>query len=377
MISPRLLGAGVTRYSSTRDRFRSPSESSGCGGAASRPGAAHNYPIVSIRRWHRPARNRRASSRVQPSATPSFAWTAEDRGHDHHGHPIVRRAYLSALTEALSTWHRRAGTRGESNTDAPTYPLHARLFDVFPALRDTFPAIRSRRRTRSPRSLRTIALERTGVAAADSGAASFERQLASGARRPTDISSATGADSRATTTSLPRRSYACSTRCARTPAFKAYYDALPIAGVDGIDPQPDEGNRRAGQRPREDRLVAHARSLSGYVTTADDQMLILVCSPTTGRCSPLSTGAERIAVRLAGSSCGARNSAQRARAGADPRGRRAARRRARGIARVARPRARGAGGLATDASGVGQLRDGRLRGEGERDQGAGVGTRRR
>jgi D-alanyl-D-alanine carboxypeptidase/D-alanyl-D-alanine-endopeptidase (penicillin-binding protein 4) len=60
----------------------------------------------------------------------------------------------------------------------------------------------------------------------------------------------------------------------KAPTFQAFYDALPIGGVDGtirnrMRGTPAEGNVRAKTGS-----VAQSRSLSGYVTTADQHMLI-------------------------------------------------------------------------------------------------------
>jgi D-alanyl-D-alanine carboxypeptidase/D-alanyl-D-alanine-endopeptidase (penicillin-binding protein 4) len=60
----------------------------------------------------------------------------------------------------------------------------------------------------------------------------------------------------------------------RHPEFRAFYDALPVAGVDGtiagrMRGTPAERNVRAKTG-----TVDKARSLSGYVTTADGEMLL-------------------------------------------------------------------------------------------------------
>jgi len=60
----------------------------------------------------------------------------------------------------------------------------------------------------------------------------------------------------------------------KAPTFQTFFDALPIGGVDGtirnrMKGTPAEGNVRAKTGS-----VAQSRSLSGYVTTADQHMLI-------------------------------------------------------------------------------------------------------
>ncbi len=60
---------------------------------------------------------------------------------------------------------------------------------------------------------------------------------------------------------------------ARRPEFEAYYDALPIAGVDGTLEQRMRGSRAAGNARAKTGYISNARALSGYVTTADGELL--------------------------------------------------------------------------------------------------------
>ena len=53
-----------------------------------------------------------------------------------------------------------------------------------------------------------------------------------------------------------------------------FYDALPIAGVDGSLRNRMKGTAAAGKIHAKTGSVANARSLSGYALTADNHMLI-------------------------------------------------------------------------------------------------------
>lgn len=60
---------------------------------------------------------------------------------------------------------------------------------------------------------------------------------------------------------------------ARRPEFAAYYDALPIAGVDGTLEFRMRGTRAAGNARAKTGFISNARALSGYVTTLDGELL--------------------------------------------------------------------------------------------------------
>ncbi len=60
----------------------------------------------------------------------------------------------------------------------------------------------------------------------------------------------------------------------KSPNFQVFYDALPIGGVDGTIRNRMKGTPAAGNVHAKTGSVAQSRSLSGYVTTADQHMLI-------------------------------------------------------------------------------------------------------
>src|SRR4029079_11911797 len=117
---------------------------------------------------------------------------------------------------------------------------------------------------------RTIALEKTGAGRPDSARAIVERQIASwGAAVPLE---AGGRDR----SGVSRYDYISPQTVVRildamrkSSSFNVFYDALPIAGVDGtirnrMKGTPAENNVRAKTGS-----VAQSRPLSGYATTAD------------------------------------------------------------------------------------------------------------
>jgi D-alanyl-D-alanine carboxypeptidase/D-alanyl-D-alanine-endopeptidase (penicillin-binding protein 4) len=57
------------------------------------------------------------------------------------------------------------------------------------------------------------------------------------------------------------------------PEFEVYYDALPIAGVDGTLRSRMKGTRAEGNARAKTGYISNSRALSGYVTTLDGEML--------------------------------------------------------------------------------------------------------
>ena len=84
-------------------------------------------------------------------------------------------------------------------------------------------------------------------------------------------------------------------------AFHALYDALPIAGVDGTIADRMRGTVAAGNVHAKTGFVDRARSLSGYVTTADGVGLIFsfLCNNWTVPVHDVEQVQDAIAVRLA------------------------------------------------------------------------------
>jgi D-alanyl-D-alanine carboxypeptidase/D-alanyl-D-alanine-endopeptidase (penicillin-binding protein 4) len=71
----------------------------------------------------------------------------------------------------------------------------------------------------------------------------------------------------------PRAVVALLLHMAKEPDFKAYYDSLPIAGVDGTLAKRMRGTPAAGKVHAKTGFVTACRALSGYVTTRSGRML--------------------------------------------------------------------------------------------------------
>jgi len=149
---------------------------------------------------------------------------------------------------------------------------------------------------------KTLGLERTGVGTADSGRAVIERQLVDWGIAPTSFAVRDGSG-------LSRHDYIAPEAIVRvleamrkSPNFGVFRDALPLAGVDGTIANRMRGTAAAGNVHAKTGFVDKARSLSGYVTTADGRVLIFsfLCNNWTTPSREVDQVADAIAVRLAG-----------------------------------------------------------------------------
>ena len=149
--------------------------------------------------------------------------------------------------------------------------------------------------------LRTIGLERAGLGSPDSGASVVERQLLAWGAEPDGFVIRDGSG-------LSRYDYLSPETIVRTlaavrqdSAFSAFYDGLPIAGIDGTIEYRMRGTAAQGNVHAKTGFIANARSLSGYVTTADGRMLVFsaLCNNWTVPVKDVERVQDAIAVRLA------------------------------------------------------------------------------
>jgi D-alanyl-D-alanine carboxypeptidase/D-alanyl-D-alanine-endopeptidase (penicillin-binding protein 4) len=121
---------------------------------------------------------------------------------------------------------------------------------------------------------RTVALEATGVGGTDSARAVVQRQIGAWGVVPNEAVVRDGSGLSRYDYISPRTVVRILDAMRRSPSFGAYYDALPIAGVDGTIRNRMKGTLAENNVHAKTGSVALARSLSGYVTTADHHMLI-------------------------------------------------------------------------------------------------------
>jgi D-alanyl-D-alanine carboxypeptidase/D-alanyl-D-alanine-endopeptidase (penicillin-binding protein 4) len=213
-------------------------------------------------------------------------------------------AYLYALRKTLAD--QTLTIEGGLDPNVP-HDTAAQLDTLFvmksPPLREILPALEKPSQNQIAEIFfKTLGLERTGVGTADSGRAVMERQLVSWGVAPTSFAVRDGSG-------LSRHDYIAPEAIVRvldvmrkSPNFAVFRDALPLAGVDGTIANRMRGTAAAGNVHAKTGFVDKARSLSGYVTTANGRVLIFsfLCNNWTTSSREVDQVADAIAVRLAG-----------------------------------------------------------------------------
>jgi D-alanyl-D-alanine carboxypeptidase/D-alanyl-D-alanine-endopeptidase (penicillin-binding protein 4) len=180
-------------------------------------------------------------------------------------------AYVAALTEALRT--SRITVSG-ARTDT-TAALDSLVTQLSPPLRDVFPYFEKPSQNQIGEILfKTLALVKTGVGTADSARRVVSDQLLAWGAAPDGFAVRDGSGLSRHDYVTPRTIIHVLDAVRRSPDFKVLYDALPIGGVDGTIRSRMKGTPAEGNVHAKTGTLDKARSLSGYVTTADGRMLL-------------------------------------------------------------------------------------------------------
>jgi D-alanyl-D-alanine carboxypeptidase/D-alanyl-D-alanine-endopeptidase (penicillin-binding protein 4) len=282
-----------------------------------RPGA----PVtVETRPTRKSPKVRITATTVAPSAggapkatAPIFRWDSigggalvegtiavGDSTSDDVAFRLPNAAYAEALGEALGERGVRVDGRIFRDTTARGDTLFVTLS---PPLREILPALEKPSQNQIAEVLfKTLALEQTGVGSADSARRVIERQLVAWGAKDGGYAIRDGSG-------LSRHDYVSPETLVRVlaairgdTAFQAFYDALPIAGVDGTISNRMKGTPAEGNVHAKTGFVDKARSLSGYATTADGRLVIFsaLCNNWTVPTSEVEAVQNMIAARLAG-----------------------------------------------------------------------------
>ena len=209
-------------------------------------------------------------------------------------------SYLAALSEAL---HDKGIAIDGRETDS-TARLDTLATSSSPPLSEILKALMKPSQNQIAEMLfHTVALEATGYGRADSARAVVQRQIATwGVAVPTEAVVRDGSGLSRYDYISPRTVVRILDAMRRMPSFPVYYDALPIAGVDGTIRNRMKGTPAENNVHAKTGSVALARSLSGYVTTANGRMLIFsfLCNNWTVPVRSVEHVQDAIAARLAG-----------------------------------------------------------------------------
>lgn len=122
--------------------------------------------------------------------------------------------------------------------------------------------------------IKTLGLEKTGVGTADSGAVVIKRQLAAWGIDSTSTVIYDGSGMSRHNLVTPEAIVKILVGIQRDTAFSAFYDALPIASVDGTIRTRMAGTAASNNMHAKTGTLEFVRSLSGYITTAAGEKLV-------------------------------------------------------------------------------------------------------
>ena len=196
-------------------------------------------------------------------------------------------AYRAALRETIVT----SGVRMTlaSPTILARERLHGTIIDTLivlesPPLRDVLPRMQKPSQNQIAELLfRTAGRVGSNDGSADSARAVGARTLALFGVTNADVAYRDGSGLSRHDYVTPRAIIRVLDSMRRSPWFSIYRDALPLAGVDGTIANRMKGTAAAGNAHAKTGTVDKARSLSGYVTTADGHLVLfsMLCNNFT------------------------------------------------------------------------------------------------
>lgn len=231
--------------------------------------------------------------------------------HMSNGDSLVKSApssdptqdYLKELEFALQSRGVRSGLGvAESVLPHDDVPLDTLFTEHSVPLRDILPYFLKPSQNQIGEVLmRTIGLENTGVGVADSGIAVAARQLTAWGIPRDGYELHDGSGMARADLISPETIVRIFDRMQTSPDFESFYNALPIAGVDGTVAQRMRGTSAANNVRAKTGSLQWVRSLSGYVTDGDGDRLIfsVLANKWTTSSSAVTMTADSIAAALA------------------------------------------------------------------------------
>jgi len=210
--------------------------------------------------------------------------------------------YLDAFNDALIRKHINVEA-GVMDSILPTPIKMDTLFTyVSPPLRNILPALLKPSQNQIAEILlKTIGLERGGMGTADSARKIVAQQLLAWGVQPDGFAIYDGSGLSRHDLVSPETLVRVLDRIQQDTAFAVYYNAMPIAGVDGTLKDRMKGTPAEGNVHAKTGSIGAARSLSGYVTSADGERLIfsILANNWTTPSSAVTGVADQIVAALA------------------------------------------------------------------------------
>jgi D-alanyl-D-alanine carboxypeptidase/D-alanyl-D-alanine-endopeptidase (penicillin-binding protein 4) len=183
--------------------------------------------------------------------------------------------YLSALYSALAQRGVKIDGMLDLAVDSLTAPFDTLYAYDSPPMRDILKYfLKPSQNQIGEVLLKTVGLERTGSGTADSGAEVFGEQLRKWGIDSTGFVIYDGSGLSRHDLVSPETIVKVLTAMQKDTAFSVYYDAFPIAGVDGTIRSRMKGTPAENNLHGKTGSIEFVRSLSGYVDDADGDRLV-------------------------------------------------------------------------------------------------------
>ena len=219
-----------------------------------------------------------------------------ERGITVEGGIAPRAVAPAAIPNAGTPVAEQAPQPGPASTGQPLFAV------MSPPLKEILPAfLKPSQNQIGEILLKTLGRSRTGQGRADSGAAVVRRQLLEWGALPAGFVVRDGSGLSRHDVVSPQTIVTVLAAMRRDSAFTTFYDALPIAGVDGTIANRMRGTAAQGNLHAKTGSLDMVRSLSGYVTTADRRSLIfsILANHWTTPAGEVTAVADSIGARLA------------------------------------------------------------------------------
>ncbi|HUQ47633.1 MAG TPA: D-alanyl-D-alanine carboxypeptidase/D-alanyl-D-alanine-endopeptidase [Gemmatimonadaceae bacterium] len=184
-------------------------------------------------------------------------------------------AYLGALHTALANRNVVVVRQITQGIDSLAGPVDTVFSYYSPPLREILkPFLKPSQNQIGEALIKTLGLEKTGVGIADSGAAVIKRQLLTWGIDSASTVIYDGSGMSRHNLVTPEAIVKILIGMQKDTAFTAFYDALPIIGVDGTTRTRMLGSAAVNNFRAKTGTLEFVRSLSGYATTAAGEKLV-------------------------------------------------------------------------------------------------------